>query len=103
MARTAAAARGALPPAGAGAGGEAPGGAADACRPVTTRGSGAGAPGTCADVNDEISVVCPLHDRIYDLRTGAGIGTDCSITTYPVRLDADGMIRLVPDPQPATT
>lgn len=58
--------------------------------------------GPLADgLTDETSVVCPLHDRIYDLRSGAGIGTDCNIATYPVRLGADGMIRLVPDPQPA--
>ncbi len=60
--------------------------------------------GPLADgLTDEVSVVCPLHDRIYDLRSGAGIGTDCGIATYPVRLGADGMIRLVPDPQPAMT
>jgi nitrite reductase (NADH) small subunit len=56
--------------------------------------------GPLADgLTDETSVVCPLHDRVYDLRTGAG--TDCSIETYPVRISIDGMILLVPHPQEA--
>ncbi len=45
---------------------------------------------------DEVSVVCPLHDRIYDLRSGAGLGNECSIVTYPVRVGADGLIMLAP-------
>jgi nitrite reductase (NADH) small subunit len=49
--------------------------------------------GPLADgLTDEDSVVCPLHDRTYALRTGAGIGTDCSIATYKVRLGVDGDI-----------
>ena len=35
------------------------------------------------------SVMCPLHDRVFDLRTGAG--PDCSITVIPVRV-RDGMM-----------
>jgi nitrite reductase (NADH) small subunit len=50
---------------------------------------------------DETSVVCPLHDRVYDLRNGAGIGTECSITTYPVRVSTDGAIMLVTEPHGA--
>ena len=51
--------------------------------------------GPLADgLTDDKSVVCPLHDRTYDLRTGAGIGTDCTITVYPVRADGDGTILL---------
>jgi nitrite reductase/ring-hydroxylating ferredoxin subunit len=42
--------------------------------------------------------VCPLHDRVYDLRTGAGIGTDCDIRVYPARAAADGTILLVTEP-----
>jgi nitrite reductase (NADH) small subunit len=38
------------------------------------------------------TIMCPLHDRIYDLRTGAGVNTDSRIATYPVALDADGTI-----------
>jgi nitrite reductase (NADH) small subunit len=51
--------------------------------------------GPLADgLTDEISVVCPLHDRIYDLRTGSGIGNECNLMTYPVRVGPDGMILL---------
>ena len=31
------------------------------------------------------TVVCPLHDRTYDLASGRELGTDCAIKTYPVR------------------
>jgi nitrite reductase (NADH) small subunit len=44
---------------------------------------------------DDGAVVCPLHDRTYDLRSGKGIGTDCDITVYPVRTEADGTIMLL--------
>lgn len=40
------------------------------------------------------TIMCPLHDRVYDLRTGAGIDHDCSIATYKVTLSADGFILL---------
>jgi len=40
------------------------------------------------------TVVCPLHDRTYDLRTGQEIGSDCVLKTYPVRATADGAILL---------
>ena len=44
--------------------------------------------GPLADgLTDEDSVVCPLHDRVYAFATGAGIGTECSIATYAVRVD----------------
>jgi nitrite reductase (NADH) small subunit len=39
---------------------------------------------------DDATIMCPLHDRVYDLRTGQGIGTDCTITVFPVRVDAAG-------------
>jgi len=33
------------------------------------------------------TIVCPLHDRSFDLRTGAGVGLDCaSLKIYPVAL-----------------
>jgi nitrite reductase (NADH) small subunit len=39
------------------------------------------------------SVVCPLHERAYDLRTGAGLnGEPTSIEVYPTSLDQDGRI-----------
>ena len=51
--------------------------------------------GPLADgLTDDAAVVCPLHDRTYDLRTGGGIGTQCRITTYPVRIAANGAITL---------
>ncbi|WP_428484886.1 Rieske (2Fe-2S) protein [Rhodopila sp.] len=60
--------------------------------------------GPLADgLTDDISVVCPLHDRIYDLRTGTGLGTPCAISVYPVRIGADGTIQLVPQPSEAIT
>ncbi len=40
------------------------------------------------------TVMCPLHDRTYDLRTGAGVNTDCSIITYPLTVGEDGAIML---------
>ncbi len=33
--------------------------------------------------------MCPLHDRVFDLRTGAG--PDCSIAVVPVRVQ-DGIM-----------
>jgi len=41
---------------------------------------------------DENSVICPLHDRMYDLRSGAGLNTECSVRTYPARVGSDGVI-----------
>ncbi len=41
------------------------------------------------------TVMCPLHDRVFDLRTGQGPEGDCaSLTVYPVSLTSDGMIWL---------
>jgi nitrite reductase (NADH) small subunit len=58
--------------------------------------------GPLADgLTDETTVVCPLHDRVYDLRTGAGVGTDCSIRVFPVRVNASGVILIEPQAEPA--
>ena len=55
--------------------------------------------GPLADgLTDGATVVCPLHDRIYDFQTGAGIGNECSVRVYPVRAEADGTILLVTQP-----
>lgn len=55
--------------------------------------------GPLADgLTDGKTVVCPLHDRIYDFHTGAGIGNECSIAVYPVRAEADGTIVLADQP-----
>jgi nitrite reductase (NADH) small subunit len=44
--------------------------------------------GPLADgLTDSGTVVCPLHDRVFSLSTGSGIGNDLSIQTYPVRID----------------
>ncbi len=39
-------------------------------------------------------LVCPLHDRTFDLRTGESVAGDCQLRTYPVRATADGRIML---------
>lgn len=38
------------------------------------------------------TIMCPLHDRTYDLRTGKVITGECDIEVYPVRKDAGGML-----------
>jgi nitrite reductase (NADH) small subunit len=39
------------------------------------------------------TVVCPLHDRTYDLRTGLGLnGEATSLQVYPASLAEDGKI-----------
>lgn len=48
---------------------------------------------------DEATVICPLHDRTYEFRTGRGVGTECAISVYPARLGEDG--RVFVDPTPA--
>jgi nitrite reductase (NADH) small subunit len=40
------------------------------------------------------TVICPLHDRIFDLRTGAGPEADCGLAVYSVARDDDGKIWL---------
>jgi nitrite reductase/ring-hydroxylating ferredoxin subunit len=44
-------------------------------------------------------LICPLHERAYDLRTGDGLNGECSkLATYPVSLGEDGKIWLkLPD------
>jgi nitrite reductase (NADH) small subunit len=45
------------------------------------------------------TVICPLHERAYDLRTGQGVNGECTkLRVYPVSLGTDGKIWLqVPD------
>jgi nitrite reductase (NADH) small subunit len=38
------------------------------------------------------TVICPLHDRLYDLRTGQGPESECAIEIYAVSLGGDGKI-----------
>ncbi|MBV9653682.1 MAG: nitrite reductase (NAD(P)H) small subunit [Acetobacteraceae bacterium] len=42
----------------------------------------------------ESTVVCPLHDRSYDLKSGKELGADCVLKTYRVRTAPDGTIML---------
>ena len=32
------------------------------------------------------TIMCPLHDRMYDLRTGAVLVGECDLVTYPARV-----------------
>ena len=41
------------------------------------------------------TVICPLHERVYDLRTGQGLNGECtSLRVYPISLGTDGKIWL---------
>lgn len=40
----------------------------------------------------ERSVVCPLHDRRFDLGTGHSDDGSCSLRVYPVSEDRDGLL-----------
>jgi nitrite reductase (NADH) small subunit len=40
------------------------------------------------------TLICPLHERAFDLATGQGIGQSCVLITYPVRMTEDGAIGL---------
>ncbi len=41
-------------------------------------------------------IMCPLHDRSYDLRTGAVLVGECGITVYPARKAEDGTVIVGP-------
>ena len=48
------------------------------------------------------AVVCPLHDRIFDLSSGCGLSHErMTIKVFRSRLDADGNIWVEPDTVPA--
>jgi nitrite reductase (NADH) small subunit len=38
----------------------------------------------------DFTVVCPLHERTFDLRTGTGVGCEDSVRRFSVRLDENG-------------
>jgi nitrite reductase (NADH) small subunit len=40
------------------------------------------------------TLVCPLHDTAFDLRTGEALAGGCRLRTYPVRQAEDGRIML---------
>jgi nitrite reductase (NADH) small subunit len=37
-------------------------------------------------------VICPLHARQFDLKTGASVGGDCAVRTYPIRVEGGEII-----------
>jgi nitrite reductase (NADH) small subunit len=42
------------------------------------------------------TIMCPLHDRTYDLVTGKAIVGECDITVYPARLDGNTIMVTAP-------
>ena len=43
-------------------------------------------------------LVCPLHERTFDLRTGSEVGANCQLTMYSANLtDAGTMILSIPE------
>jgi nitrite reductase/ring-hydroxylating ferredoxin subunit len=48
------------------------------------------------------TVVCPLHERSYDLRTGRGLNCECThLEVFPISLRDGGLIWL--EAAPATS
>jgi nitrite reductase (NADH) small subunit len=41
------------------------------------------------------TVLCPLHDRAFDLRSGGGIGHDGCVRSYPARISQTGTVLVV--------
>lgn len=49
------------------------------------------------------TLVCPLHDRAFDLRTGQEAGADCRLSTYATSVGASGTICVaIPSPDQQT-
>lgn len=40
----------------------------------------------------DATVICPLHERAFDLRTGLGIGAEECVRLFPMRLSERGMM-----------
>ncbi len=38
------------------------------------------------------TIMCPLHDRMYDMRSGKVLVGECDIAVYPVRKSDDGTL-----------
>ena len=38
------------------------------------------------------AVICPLHDRRYDLDTGAALNADDAVTAHSVQLDGERVL-----------
>lgn len=43
------------------------------------------------------TLMCPLHDRLFDLSTGKSTNTDCAIAVYPARLTEKAEILVAVD------
>jgi nitrite reductase (NADH) small subunit len=40
------------------------------------------------------TLICPLHERSYDLTTGKGVGNDDCLAVYPARVADGGRVML---------
>ena len=51
---------------------------------------------------DGYLIECPLHQGLFDIRTGAVAGPPCKrpVRTFPVRLEGDTIAVEIPDPSP---
>ena len=45
----------------------------------------------CGRDDGRTTIMCPSHDRTYDLRTGKVLVGECSLVTYPARVEAGVM------------
>jgi nitrite reductase [NAD(P)H] small subunit len=45
----------------------------------------------------EATVICPLHERAFDLRTGAGIGGEDCLRLFPLRVSEQGTMSVSMD------
>ncbi|CAN5345207.1 nitrite reductase small subunit NirD [soil metagenome] len=40
------------------------------------------------------TLICPLHERAFDLATGLEMGSDCGLRVYPASLSAEGSVQI---------
>ncbi len=64
-------------------------------RTHSANGDTARVPHLAAQIADGLTggatIMCPLHERAYDLRSGAGLNGEATrLKVYPATLDADG-------------
>jgi nitrite reductase (NADH) small subunit len=52
--------------------------------------------GTLVEGGPGATIMCPLHDRVYDLATGKVLVGECDITVYPARLVGGTIMVAVP-------
>jgi len=53
--------------------------------------------GMIGDVNGTAKVACPLHKKNFDLESGAEIGGDLQIITFPVKVQGDDVLVELPN------